>query len=89
MDGSQQAGVGGSNAYSDRPSSRQQYAYGSHTHHEIDDQTRYSASSNHAMNPVHARARSKSQSDLRSRAKYTEDGTPILFMGKYLGISDY
>ena len=82
MDGSHQADVGGSNAYSDRPSSRQQYAYGSQHRHDVDDRARYSASSNHVMNPTQARSRTKSQSDLRSRAKYTEDGRPILFMGK-------
>ena len=38
------------------------------------DQNRYS-------NPVQARARSKSQSDLRVRGKYTEDGRLVLFAG--------
>ena len=55
--------------------SRQQYSYGSQHRHDIDervvDQNRYS-------NPVQTRARAKSQSDLRVRGKYTEDGKLVI-----------
>jgi hypothetical protein len=66
------------NAYPER-NSRQQYAYGSSHRHDIDDQSRYSVQSS----PAHVRARSKSQSDLRARSKYTEDGRQILFTGSF------
>ena len=58
--------------------SRQQHSYGSQHRHDIDervvDQKRYS-------NPVQARSRTKSQSDLRVRGIYTEDGRLVLFAG--------
>jgi len=70
--------------YPDRASSRHaQYAYGSQHRHDIDDpppsvENRYSMG---GVPAAHSRARSKSQSDLRARPKYTEDGRQILFVG--------
>jgi hypothetical protein len=68
------------------PSTRQQYAYGSSHRHDIDGELdsspRYVPAQN--MNPAHTRARSKSQSDVRGRGKYTEDGRLVLFPGTVL-----
>ena len=52
------------------------YAYGSAHRHDIDEgrDARYAP-------PSQMRARSKSSGDLRR--KFTEDGRPILFSGKY------
>ena len=66
------------------PSSRQQYAYGSSHRHDIDGVldplSRYPPVAQN-VSPAHARARSKSQSDVRARGNYTEDGRLVLFPG--------
>ena len=66
------------------PSTRQQYAYGSSHRHDIDGvlepSSRYPPAAQNG-NPTNARARSKSQSDVRGRGMYTEDGQLVLFPG--------
>ena len=65
------------NPRSASPQPHQGYAYGNRHRHDVDDSSRYPAA-----NPMmQARARSKSQSDLRGRGRFTEDGRAVLFIG--------
>lgn len=68
------------NVVGDQPAARGggQYAYGAQHRHDLD----LGPGERGAPPPAQqARARSKSQSDVRSRGKYTEDGRLILFAG--------
>jgi hypothetical protein len=81
------------NGYPERASSRLQYAYGSHHRHDVDEHVSPAPENRYSMPPIaatppQARTRSKSQSDARSRPKYTEDGRQILFIGTSFPIRD-
>jgi hypothetical protein len=67
------------NVVGDQPPARGggQYAYGAQHRHDLD----LGPAERGAPPAQQARTRSKSQSDVRSRGKYTEDGRLILFAG--------